>query len=85
MYKIQVEKKAQKDLDAIPEKFRKAIYEKVKSLAENPRPEGVKKLKGNKSTEYRIRHGDYRIIYEIKDHVLIILIVKVGHRRNIYR
>jgi mRNA interferase RelE/StbE len=80
------EKKYVKELEKIPEQFRQSIRDKVNGLSDNPRPEGSIKLKGSKDTPlYRIRCGDYRIVYEIKDNVLIVLIIEVGHRKDIYR
>ncbi|RFZ95212.1 type II toxin-antitoxin system RelE/ParE family toxin [Mucilaginibacter conchicola] len=81
-YKITISKTAQKQLnkiqDNIAEKLIPAIYE----LADNPRPYGCKKLKGRDA--WRIRVGDYRIIYEIHDGILLIDIIALGHRRDIY-
>jgi mRNA interferase RelE/StbE len=56
----------------------------IDGLAEEPRPDGVVKLKGEENA-YRVRVGDYRIVYEVRDNVLLVLIVKIGHRREIYR
>ena len=53
-------------------------------LADNPRPRGVEKLEGREN-RYRIRVGDYRVIYEIHDEVLLVLVVRIGHRREVYR
>ena len=62
------------------------IVDCIDSLMENPRPEGVKKLKGSKKqVYYRVRFKEYRIIYEILDGELIVLVVRVGHRREIYK
>ena len=65
-------------------RFQKRIGKKIDSLAENPRPPGVEKLSGREDS-YRVRVGDYRIIYRIHDKVLLIVIVEVGHRREVYR
>jgi mRNA interferase RelE/StbE len=54
-------------------------------LAENPRPAGVKKLKGNNEDLYRIRSGDYRVVYSIEDEIRVVDIRKIGHRKDIYR
>ena len=62
----------------------KRILDKIESLAENPKPHGVKDLKGTVNL-FRIRVGDYRIIYEIQDEILLISILKVGNRREVYR
>lgn len=85
-YKILYDKKYKKDLEKIPVQFHEAIYKKIESLAINPRPEGYTKLKGSRKTElYRIRYGDYRIVYTIQDDILIVIIIELGHRREIYR
>ncbi|BAY98622.1 addiction module antitoxin [Tolypothrix tenuis PCC 7101] len=60
------------------------IQIKIDSLAIEPRPNGVKKLKGTENS-YRIRVGDYRIIYEVYDDVLLVNVVEMGHRRNVYK
>jgi mRNA interferase RelE/StbE len=56
----------------------------IDSLAANPRPQGVEKMKGEKNL-YRVRTGDYRILYTIEDRKLIVLVVKIGNRRDVYR
>jgi mRNA interferase RelE/StbE len=56
---------------------------RIRSLADDPRPAGCEKLSG--SERYRVRQGVYRIVYEIEDHRLVVLVVKVGHRRDVYR
>lgn len=81
-YKIEFKKSAYKELQLIPKKDLKRILSKIESLSENPRPEGCKKLSALE--RYRIRQGDYRILYSIEDNILIIYIVKVGHRKNVY-
>lgn len=83
-YKIQFNKHYLKDLQKIPNKDREQIRESILSLVNNPRPDGCKKLKGNSSL-YRIRCGDYRIIYTIEDQLLLIIIIEIGHRKDIYR
>ncbi len=83
-YRIAVKRSAAKALKNIPNPDRKRMIEKIDSLAENlPNPE-ITKLKGN-NPFHKIRTGDYRIIYEVQQEVLVILIVKVGHRKDIYR
>jgi mRNA interferase RelE/StbE len=84
-YKVQFNKRHLKDLEKIPKKNREQIKESILSLASDPRPEGSKKLKGSKLPLYRIRCGDYRVVYTIKDEVLIVLVVDIGHRKEIYR
>jgi mRNA interferase RelE/StbE len=73
----------EKDLKSIPRKDLKKIVQRIDSLAVNPRPYGCEKL--TEQNRYRIRQGDYRIIYTIHDNELVIWIVKVGHRKDIYR
>lgn len=81
-YQIQIRKTAQKQLDKLPDNISDTLLDAIETLAENPRPKGCKKLKGRSG--FRIRKGDYRIIYDIYDNVLIIDIIAVGHRRDIY-
>jgi mRNA interferase RelE/StbE len=84
-YKILFDKKYIKELAKIPKSIQESIRQKVQGLGDNPRPEGSIKLQGSKKSPlYRIRCGDYRVIYTVKDHLLIVLVVDVGHRRNIY-
>ena len=71
-----------KDLRSIPHKDVVKILQRIKLLAIDPRPAGSEKLSAQ--SKYRIRQGVYRIIYEIKDSELVVLIVKAGHRKNIY-
>jgi mRNA interferase RelE/StbE len=81
-YTILLTKKAEKQLDKLPENIAEPIIEAINDLAENPRPHGYKNLK--KRHGYRIRIGDYRVIYEVFDDELIIDVIKLGHRREIY-
>ena len=81
-HQIQIRKTAQKQLDKLPDDIADTLLDAIETLAENPRPKGCKKLKGRSG--FRIRKGDYRIIYDIYDNVLIIDIIAVGHRRDIY-
>ncbi|QMU63846.1 MAG: type II toxin-antitoxin system mRNA interferase toxin, RelE/StbE family [Flavobacteriaceae bacterium] len=82
MYKVQIERTAQKKLAKIPAPYYTNIKTAILNLANNPRPQSCKKLKGRKG--YRIRVADYRIIYEIHDHVLIVQVIELGHRKDIY-
>lgn len=81
-YELVFNKSIAKDLRAFPNQDVKRILQRIRSLADNPRPPGCEKLSGQE--RYRIRQGDYRVIYEIQDHKLIIWVVKVGHRRDVY-
>ena len=81
-YSIVFKRSVYKDLRAIPKADVKRIIKRIDSLAEDPRGTGCEKLSGQE--RYRIRQGIYRIIYEIVDDKLIVTIVKLGHRRQIY-
>jgi mRNA interferase RelE/StbE len=82
-YRIVIPKPAQKQLDNISKIERDRLILTLRSLANDPRPNGVKKIKGYDNT-YRVRVGDYRIIYEIKDRELIVLLLSVSHRKDAY-
>lgn len=82
-YRIVIKKSAAKEIERIEKKDRFRIIEKIRSLASEPHPLGSKKLSGQE--KYRIRQGNYRILYEVIDDELIINVVKVGHRREIYK
>jgi mRNA interferase RelE/StbE len=83
-YQFIITQKAQKQISHLPRTIRLKIVEKITALAENPRPEGYLKLKGTQN-QYRIRIGDYRVRYEILDQRLIVLVIAVAHRKDIYR
>lgn len=86
IYKVQYNKAFLKDLEKIPKPYQKKIMQRVEQLSVNPRPEECKILKGNaKPLLYRIRCGDYRVIYTIEDGILLVVIIEMGHRREIYR
>ena len=82
-YEVIVPKSVRKELDRLPDEIANRIFERLVELETNPRPADVKKLKGRDA--WRIRVGDYRVIYEIQDRVLQIIVITVGHRREIYR
>lgn len=82
-YELVFKKSVAKDLRACPKQEVKRIMQRIRSLAQDPRPTGCEKLSGQE--RYRVRQGAYRIVYEIEDGRLIVLIVKVGHRRDVYR
>lgn len=82
MYKVRVERKAQKKLSKIPEPYYSNIKTAILDLGNDPRPQGCKKLKGRDG--YRIRVADYRIIYEIQDSILLVDVIDLGHRKDIY-
>ncbi len=81
-YKIEFKKSVLKELKSIPDKDIEKILKKIKSLSKNPRPSGCIKLSGQE--RYRIRQGNYRILYSIEDDILVIYIVKIGHRKQVY-
>ena len=83
-YEVILSPKAEKQLDALPKPIQRRIAEAAEGLETNPRPHGVKKLEGADNL-WRIRVGDYRLVYTIEDDRLIVLVVKIGHRREIYR
>lgn len=82
-YNVLLTKSAAKELESVPTKDRRRIVTKIGGLAHNPRPVGVEKLSGDE--KYRIRQGDYRILYEIVDAELIVTVVRIGNRREVYR
>ena len=83
-YRVSIKRTAVKEIEAIPQKqMRQGIIRRIGQLANNPRPPGSRKLSG--LNRYRIRQGDYRIVYGIEDEELVVYVVKVGHRKAIYR
>ena len=83
-YRILIKRSAAKELEAIStKKLRQQIVRKIDALSDTPRPRDCQKLSGQ--DRYRLRQGDYRIVYEIRDRELVVFLVKVGHRREVYR
>jgi len=82
-YEIKILRGAIKQLELLSAHDYKAVKSKIFQLSENPRPEGCKKLKGR--TGYRVRQGNYRIIYEILDDILVVQVIRIGHRKELYR
>lgn len=82
-YKVVLSKKVEKQLDKLSDKIVNPILESIDSLAKNPRPSGCKKLKSREG--YRIRVGDYRVIYEIIDKELIVDVIAIGNRKDVYQ
>ena len=82
-YEIIFRKSVRKDLDPIPKRDVRRILAAITKLAEEPRPPQSCKLSG--SEKYRLRCGSFRVLYEIQDEVLVVCVVKVGHRREVYR
>lgn len=82
-YDLVFKKSVAKDLREFPKADVKRILQRIRSLADDPRPAGSEKLSGRE--RYRLRQGVYRIVYEIDDGVLTVLVVNIGHRRDVYR
>ena len=82
-YVVRIKRSAEKELDKLPKKIAKAIGAIVLKLELEPRPRGSKRLRG--SDAYRIRHGNYRILYFIDDQARIVQITAIGHRKEVYR
>ena len=84
-YRIELLPSAVRELEAIPLRDRRRVARKIDGLQEDPRPPGAKALRGGGAGLRRLRAGHYRVIYRIRDEVLLVLVVKVGHRRDVYR
>ena len=82
-YRLEIKKSAVKEIERLPRKDMKAVLDKIESLSDNPRPHDCKKLSAQE--KYRVRCGNYRILYSIEDDILIVFVVKVGHRKDVYR
>ena len=83
-YRVDVARVADRALAKIEASARKRILERIAALGDDPQPAGSKKLTGEVDA-YRLRVGDYRVLYRIEEKVLLILVVKIGHRREVYR
>jgi mRNA interferase RelE/StbE len=84
MYRVLLERVAEKDLSRLSREMYDRVIVAIQSLAQNPRPAGCRKLTGSKN-DWRIRVGDYRVVYEIADAIRIIRVNRVRHRREVYR
>ena len=82
-YRLRFRKSVRRDLRPIPQRDVRRILKRIEALVDDPRPAGSEKLSGQE--RYRVRQGNYRILYEIIDEELIVTVVKVGHRRHVYR
>jgi mRNA interferase RelE/StbE len=82
-YSVRIKRSAAKELEAVPPKDRKRIVRRIENLATEPRPPGCEKLSG--ADKYRLGQGNYRILYEIIDQELIVTVVTLGDRRDVYR
>ena len=82
-YQVVIQRPAEKELDALQPPIHKRIVARLLALEDNPRPQGVKKLQGQES--YRLRVGDYRILYAVEDKGKKVFVLAIGHRREVYR
>ena len=82
-YRVEISRRAAKAVTSLDKPLRRKILAAIDALAADPRPVGCRKLAGQQA--WRIRVGDYRIIYEIHDQVLLVIVIDIGHRREIYR
>ena len=82
-YEIRIKPSAVKELRALPDEVRARVVDRIRALAEDPRPRGCEKLTGG--PRYRVRQGAYRVVYQVDDTAREVLVVKIGHRRDVYR
>ncbi len=82
-YKLLIKPSALKEMEEIPKQDRQRIIKRINRLADDPRCEGCEKLSDQE--RYRVRQGRYRILYTIDDDLVVVVVVKVGHRRDVYR
>ncbi|MCC5840442.1 MAG: type II toxin-antitoxin system RelE/ParE family toxin [Opitutales bacterium] len=82
-YSIQIRRSAENEIERLPTRDQKKVIEKIRSLRQDPRPSGVKKLSGEE--KYRLRQGSYRILYEVHDAMVTVVVVKVADRKDAYR
>jgi mRNA interferase RelE/StbE len=83
-YRIELSPRAQRDFKKLPKHIQPQIAKKIDALSEDPRPHGVEMLTDTDRL-YRVRSGDYRVIYQIRDDVLLVLVVRIGDRKEIYK
>ncbi|MEH2289417.1 type II toxin-antitoxin system RelE family toxin [Nostoc sp.] len=83
-YEVKFSRDAKKQFRKLPIDVQQRIQTKINDLAIEPRPNGVKKLQGDDNS-YRVRVGDYQVVYEVDDDVLIVTVIKLGHRSEIYK
>lgn len=84
MYEILLERGAEKDLKRLPDEIFRRVVNRIKTLSENPKPSGCRKITGSKN-DWRVRIGDYRIVYEIDEKAKAVKIMIIKHRREAYR
>ncbi len=83
-YDVQIRPAAWRQLQRLPKALQRRILDRLESLSKNPRPIGSVKLTGSECT-YRVRIGDYRVIYDVLDRAVVVLVLKIAHRRDVYR
>jgi mRNA interferase RelE/StbE len=83
-YTVRLKRSAEKELEDLPDHVHDRIVKRLLALEQNPRPRGVKKLKG-RAEEYRLRVGDYRILYVVDDAIQVVEVIAIRHRREVYR
>lgn len=84
MYRVDLVPSAARAFRTLHRVVQRRLATRIDALAHDPRPTGVEKLRGTKN-RYRVRAGDYRVIYEVEDDLLLVLVVRIGHRREVYR
>ena len=82
-YRLLIKPSAAKELERLPTKDRERVVARMQGLSSQPRPPGCEKLTGHEL--FRVRQGDYRILYEVQDSGLVVTVFKIGHRRDVYR
>ena len=82
-YRLLIKPSAAKELEGLPRKDRSRVVARMQGLSDQPRPPGCEKLTGHDL--FRVRQGKYRILYEVQDHDLVVIVFKIGHRRDVYR
>lgn len=83
-YRLEILPTARREIEGLPTNDRKRVDERIRALADDPRPPQAVALRGHKGL-FRLRVGKYRVIYQVRDDVLLVLVVMVGHRRDVYR
>ncbi|MCA1957765.1 MAG: type II toxin-antitoxin system RelE/ParE family toxin [Nitrospira sp.] len=82
-YRLQIKPSAAKEIETLPQKDRQRVVARIQGLATDPRPPGCEKLSGRE--QCRVRQGNYRILYTLHDADLLVMVIKIGHRREVYR
>jgi len=83
VYRVELRQRVQDKLDSLSESDREMVIDALLSLEENPRPRGVEKIRGKEL--WRVRKGDYRVVYDVDDDAKIVTVVRIGHRKDVYR